>query len=188
MGSASSSTSCRGTPSMDSSSSRRPRGYRAVLPGPCELLPDSPPLFCSFPCRYTLAHVPEHHRPPWPLPCLLSSSFRSALLPSVLLETPGSRRPPHPGSPGSVAPCRSNPWLRPPLTWTPPSTPATYTVERARVPASRSRKPLSKPSSVVFSELLGRACCRRRRAAIEFDLANQGFDLPWLTNMRAQPA
>ena len=172
MGSASSSTSCRGTPSMDSSLSRHPRGSRAVLPGPCELLPDSPPSFCSFPCCYTLAHVPEHRRPPWPLPSLLSSSFRSALLPAVLLETPGSRRPPHPGSPGSVAPCRSNSWLRPPLTWTPPSTPATsgeaaYTVERARVPASRSRKPRSKPSSVgVFRaprpRLLSPASSRQR--------------------------
>ena len=61
--------------------------------------------------------------------------------------------------PCSPTPKPSAPELRPPLTWTPPSTLATsseaaYTVERARVPASRSRKPLSKPSSVVFSELL----------------------------------
>ena len=89
MGSASSSTSCRGTSSMDSSSSRRPRGSRAVLPGPCELLPVSPPSFSLF-----LLH---------PRPCAraLSSAMAAALLAvelvplcSVALRAPGDPREP----------------------------------------------------------------------------------------------
>ena len=56
----------RGSPSSNSSPFGLPRARRPPLRDPRELHSVSPPSFCSFPCRSTPAHIPEHRRPPWP--------------------------------------------------------------------------------------------------------------------------